>query len=104
VNLSNGIVVTGSVSPDGSLSFQLRASITDELQIRVLLEGGLFAKEKDLGRSRARERERRKAQTRSLVRRYPRKPRGWPSGRPGSIAYGPGPGALATARSSTCII
>jgi hypothetical protein len=36
VNLSNGIVVTGNVNGDGSLLFQLRASITDELQIRVL--------------------------------------------------------------------
>jgi hypothetical protein len=36
VNLTNGIVVTGNVDPEGSLSFSIRASITDELQIRVL--------------------------------------------------------------------
>ncbi|MGI0149644.1 MAG: Ig-like domain-containing protein, partial [Thermoplasmata archaeon] len=36
VNLTNGIVVTGNVNPDGSFLFQIQASITDELQIRIL--------------------------------------------------------------------
>ncbi|HXV61489.1 MAG TPA: Ig-like domain-containing protein, partial [Vicinamibacteria bacterium] len=36
VNLTNGIVVTGNVGPDGSLFFAIQASITDELEIRIL--------------------------------------------------------------------
>ena len=36
LNVTNGIVVTGNVASDGSLFFELRAAITDELQIRVL--------------------------------------------------------------------
>ncbi|HSF18160.1 MAG TPA: Ig-like domain-containing protein [Vicinamibacteria bacterium] len=36
VNLTNGVVVTGNVDTDGSLFFAILASITDELQIRIL--------------------------------------------------------------------
>ncbi|MGH9462307.1 MAG: Ig-like domain-containing protein, partial [Vicinamibacteria bacterium] len=36
LNNTNGIVVSGVVNPDGGFSFQIRAAITDELQIRIV--------------------------------------------------------------------
>jgi hypothetical protein len=40
VNLGNGVVVSGDVLPDGGFSFSIRASIRDELQIRVVDAAG----------------------------------------------------------------
>jgi YD repeat-containing protein len=36
LNNTNGIVLSGVVHPDGGFSFQIRAAITDELQIRIV--------------------------------------------------------------------
>ncbi|HEY7818178.1 MAG TPA: hypothetical protein VIG29_08170, partial [Vicinamibacteria bacterium] len=36
VNVTNGMVVTGDVAPDGGFEITLRASVSDELQIRIL--------------------------------------------------------------------